>query len=562
MIYNFSHSHHSRARDTSYYFTFKTATWAPFGKGFYNFPIYFYSSCAYSSIYNNRLIYTYDIYHNMHTRHINSMTPTHKLLNNNIELYTGNFPIKKASSYNLFLFSNVLNILGNNPMNHNTQLMIERYLNEQFKDYISNKAKPFILGVDTEKFSGGFNKYCFDKIDEIKVYIYKYKYSFMDNNISNNNVNSVSAFTSKAQINDYFFKQIINSTDIDDFVNIMLYTFFRIATYNDINIKADDMAEDDIKTSLLQNGLKIGKHMSNIYTKIFYKQYLKENNYISLSMFKQDFISKDINNNLFEDSFYLYIGGKLIEIMTTCNMLEVKVIKNKNNSIAVLQVSDEVSLLNVKNKALSIPLNLPMIVKPKPYSENKLGGYLLNDVEYDEGIFTKKIGYAIPSTIQENSIVYFVVNKMMETSFKVNKELLNYLLRYNHIHKLLIDPDFEHKLLNVKRNKAQEKEYQQFLSKKLLEEYIIKIAQTYSNVPEIFFPIKLDNRGRLYPKTAFFHYQGSELAKALILFARPDLIKRSDKEAIEYLKAYGATCFGNGLNRKSYTKRLDWVDNN
>src|SRR6185503_252467 len=102
--------------------------------------------------------------------------------------------------------------------------------------------------------------------------------------------------------------------------------------------------------------------------------------------------------------------------------------------------------------------------------------------------------------IEVDNKIYFSLNKMMGTAYKVNKELLDYLTNFNHIHKLLIEPDHQHEYANIaKRDKYQEKEYQSYLSKKLLQEYIIKIAQTYSNVPEIYFPIRLDQRGRLYP---------------------------------------------------------------
>ena len=483
-----------------------------------------------------------------------------ELSNNVLSNFDNRFDTSR--DLNLFIFSNLVDILENNPINHDTQIKIERLIFEQFNVYTSNKESPLVLGVEFSKFSGKFNEHCLNKVEEINIYLDKLK-----NNLnSNKKIDKDLEWLKGNLIYDYYLKEIINTAHFKDITSVMLFILFTVITFNDIiDPDGEDFEDDQVKTSLLSNSLKLGRFIVNVFIKKIYNDYTKNKNNpeITYKNFKESFLKESRNDILNSGEFYLHIGSKLIEIMVTCNMVSIKIVKRQDSSLAILKITDEISaLLGRKNSVVTIPMNLPMIVKPKPYSEEDLGGYLLNGVEYDQPLFTKKIGYANNSEIDDDSIIYSVINNMMETPFKVNKDLLNYLLNYNHIHKLLINPEYVHKFADIKRNKYQEKEYQKFMSEKILQEYIIKIAYTYSNMPEIYFPIKLDNRGRLYPISPYFHYQGSELAKALLLFAKADIIKRNDTEAIEYLKAYGATCFGNGLNRKSYSKRLEWVEDN
>jgi DNA-directed RNA polymerase len=275
-------------------------------------------------------------------------------------------------------------------------------------------------------------------------------------------------------------------------------------------------------------------------------------------------LDNNIVSILISDEFYLHLGSYLVEIMGSLDLIILKVYSQDSKSISYLTLADQVKSLvgNNINRAISIPFDLPMIVKPKSCSQNNGGGYWLNNVDYYEPLINDKLAYGIPSKVSSDSYLFSTINSMMSVPYRVNKELLNYLIKFNHIHKLLFNSEYLHELASIDRDKYQEREYQKLLSIKLLEEYIIKIASTFASLPEIYFPIKMDQRGRLYPRTVYFHYQGSELAKALLQFAIPDFIKRDDINAINYLKVYGANCFGNGLNRKSFNTRLNWVNKN
>ena len=204
-----------------------------------------------------------------------------------------------------------------------------------------------------------------------------------------------------------------------------------------------------------------------------------------------------------------------------------------------------------------------MIVKPKSYSKGVLGGYLLNEVKFSEYLFIEKKGYGEKSELSENNKIYDMLNKMSSIPFKINTDLLEYLINNWQKHDLLIDPNTTHKLNDLeKRTKYQENINRSYNSKIILQETVLGIAQFFSKFSEIYFPVRIDQRGKLYCSLHYLNYQANELAKALLLFANPAVITKTNMECFSYLKLYGANCYGNRITKLSSQTKLEWIDKN
>ena len=91
-----------------------------------------------------------------------------------------------------------------------------------------------------------------------------------------------------------------------------------------------------------------------------------------------------------------------------------------------------------------------------------------------------------------------MVNKISNTAFKFNGSLFYFINdTINDVYNLFIDYSKEHKFAYVKRTRSQDRSYKSHNSKVILQETILKIASFFRNFNEIYYPVRLDQRGRL-----------------------------------------------------------------
>lgn len=248
--------------------------------------------------------------------------------------------------------------------------------------------------------------------------------------------------------------------------------------------------------------------------------YLTDNEmeYISFTKFKEIWIKsnpdlvKDLNNNL-----YARLGGRIIDLLEYAEFIKKVIHINEEKNTEYILETQNPEEIHKSNPKFTLPTKLPMVIIPKPYSHNKLGGYLLNDDKYADGLIIDKHGYKYNSTIAKKNHIYDMVNSISSRPFKINKSVLDYINLKGVEQNLIIDVSAEHELEKLEVLKPlQKRKLVSYNSTKLLQETILGIVEFYSNFDRFYFPVRLDQRGRLYCTPNYFNYQSNELAKSLL----------------------------------------------
>lgn len=456
--------------------------------------------------------------------------------------------IDNTFKYDSPIYKNLNMMIKDNPINDETQKKIEKYLLEYSYISLEHESKKPFVGINYSIINSKLSKLLLDSKESLIKLIVNFKEELRSNKPIKSNKMDLVLIESKI---------ILLEISNEYLVNIIYGSLLKILSTYKIS--------QGSKNNVVDVGFNLGKDLINNY---YYNMYLKSKSkkideIYHLSNWKSE--NKILVNKLEDQTLIFSLGSILIGWALTCDLLEKKTItlsiKEKSNIVLpAVRLIETIS----KNGVYNLPKRIPMLVPPKPYTNKWLGGYLLNDEITTDSLIKNSRKNKELTTIRNDNVIYNLVNNISSVGYKINKEVLEFILYYNHdyFNDEIIDIKYIHPLLKKKSKltRREKTELDSFLSKKELQENILGLASVFSELPSFYIPVNLDFRGRLYCIPEFLNYQSTELAKALLLFSKAEKIDKNDTMSINYLKLFGATSFG--LDKKSAKDRLDWVDSN
>lgn len=233
----------------------------------------------------------------------------------------------------------------------------------------------------------------------------------------------------------------------------------------------------------------------------------------------------------------------------------------------VNQLSAERMTTNVQ------PQHLPMLVRPRPWTNWNSGGY-----NYSQSTLIRsrdspeQIAY-IKAVSEKGNIdnVYTGLNVLGNTPWTINNKLFEIISQvWNTGEKFLdippVQEDFEFPaqpprtsdplVLKEWRNKCRQmsNEFRGNKSYRCDSNYKLEIARAFLG-EKFYFPHNMDFRGRAYPLAPHFNHLGNDMTRSLLIFWNG---KRLGSEGLEWLKIHLANLYG--MDKRPFEERVEFAN--
>jgi len=222
----------------------------------------------------------------------------------------------------------------------------------------------------------------------------------------------------------------------------------------------------------------------------------------------------------------------------------------------------------MKDSELFSPLSWPMYIEPNDWTNERAGGYILNEVMRGNPMVRRGHDACI-----QGEIPLAFLNKIQKVGYRLNSFTVNVAKTLEEkrisVDKFIpiVEMPIPPKPVDIADNEEARRAYRT-AARKVMDvnaNAFRRSCRTRMTMEAIerfkdkvfYIPWSFDYRGRAYPIPSFLTVQDTDFGKSLIRFANESTVTT---EAEEWLSFQCATCYG--LDKATMTERLEWTNEN
>ena len=230
-----------------------------------------------------------------------------------------------------------------------------------------------------------------------------------------------------------------------------------------------------------------------------------------------------------------------------------------------LKIKDEI----MAQAELFSPIAYPMLIEPNDWTNERHGGYLLNEIRKCHDMVRRG-----NRTLIQGETPLAALNKIQKVAYTLNPFTLGVakilMEKGRDVKKFIpiVDYPLPVKPPDIDTNKEARQSYKrecaEIYNKKAdsfrrscRTRMTMEAAALFENKDKFFIPHSFDYRGRMYPVPAFLTMQDTDFGKSLLKFYEE---AKLTSEAEDWLSFQVATTWG--LDKASIKERLEWTTNN